>query len=352
MYLPWTDGIDLSKASQRCGTDDADPKFLAIVQAERLILYGRIETNRRVRIQSGNIKHVDIQNSALIAGEAEFSDVVAFPALRSPSRVDLVSDCSLAEVFDRYLLNDPEVVALSQRAVSLKPELERVFKEGWYTPYGMREWRVDTEFSFLGGFERGLLIGILDDCEPPDAIEALKDRYAALIDMLRKSEIEAYGLPNQSAYPPTIMRSLWSHKDSLVDLRNGDFYFENREAENLRTENQIKLWTGIMLRRSGHIQAPVELEMSPGARDAFHVEPFVNDGVRQEPVGLSPRSKRKSTPEQQSIAAAIASLWPTGFPMGLHVQVRDRMIIEWQKKHGRAVVSSKTINRFLTKRTD
>jgi hypothetical protein len=80
--------------------------------------------------------------------------------------------------------------------------------------------------------------------------------------------------------------------------------------------------------------------------EVFHVNSTEHADLRSPTT--APVSK--PTAARASIDAAVGALWPSGVPEALPAQVRDQMIIEWQKKNrGHAVVSPRTIRRYLGK---
>lgn len=355
MYAPWTDAVTLTEACDRCGLDEAGRELVSLVQAGRLILYGRAGTSEQRSALYGQLELVDPGSSSAIVKGKRYSDVVAAPALRSVCRVDRVAGRSLSEVFREYVFGDPEVIALSLEAMRLKPVLKNVFVDGWHTPFGVREWPVDLDYCILGGLERLEAIGFLSDPEPTavvDAIDALKDRYVALLNMLRQDEIEAYGLAIRSGDPHVLMRSIWAHREFEIDPLNGDVYSNNPDCQNPRYDRLIKRWTAVMFRRTDRGGLPVApIAHDVITQDAFHVNSTEYAHLR--PSGKSEsdlqRSSEKNTAQRESIKAAIAALWPNGISKRLSVQRRDQKILEWQKVNGRVVVSAKSISRFMAR---
>jgi hypothetical protein len=354
MYAPWTEGVTLTEACERCGLDEAGRELVSHVRAGRLILYGRVATSEQRSVLYGQIELVDPGNSSAIFKGERYSDVVAVPALRSVCRVDLVAGRSLSEVFKEYIIGDPEVISLSLEAMRVKPVLKNVFVDGRHTPFGVREWPADLDYSVLGGLERIEAIGFLADPEPEaviDAMDALQDRYGALLKMLRQDEIEAYGLANRAGDPHVLMRSIWAHKDFEIDPIEGDVYSNNPECEDPRYDRLVKRWTGVIFRPTGRgLFSAVATAPASIAQHAFHVNSTDDVGLR--PKRTKPRGGRvassRPTAHQESIAAAIAALWSDGVPKALTVQRRDQMIIEWQRKQpGQLVVSDRSIGRFF-----
>jgi hypothetical protein len=85
----------------------------------------------------------------------------------------------------------------------------------------------------------------------------------------------------------------------------------------------------------------------------FHVKPRMYD-VRPLPTLRHHQAEPSATPltaKQASIEAAISSLWPAGIPDHMSVKERDRQIMQWQKKNGAAVATSRTISRYMDKKS-
>ena len=354
MYSPWTDGIDLLEACDRCHLTEVAPEFLGHVYARRLILYTRLSSSEYVRVDERKIERIDVRASTAITA-TKSHEVVAFPALKSPHRIELISGYSLVEAFHQYVLSDPEVRALSRQAMSVAPELERVFDHGRYTPHGVSEWPVNLEYSYIGGIASddsvvGCLLRKREAAEAILAVDALKDRYAALIMMLQRNEIEAYGFVIPSMQLQTLLRSLWAHRGIEIDFHNGDVY-SVQKADGLEPR-QKKLWTGVML-RPALSEVQLELPAALASQDkVFHVNPIKHDPERPIPAKLPHPLKaiKKLTPHQAGIEAAVAALWPEGIPASMPVQVRDQKIATWQHNSGTIKASSKTIRRFLKER--
>lgn len=73
-------------------------------------------------------------------GGISFQDVRVFPVVHGTTRIESLAGLSLADAAKRYVLNDPEVVALGIRAIDMDPDLERVFRNGHWSPHGVRQW--------------------------------------------------------------------------------------------------------------------------------------------------------------------------------------------------------------------
>jgi hypothetical protein len=80
----------------------------------------------------------------------------------------------------------------------------------------------------------------------------------------------------------------------------------------------------------------------------FHVNTTEYDEMRgpavKNEVGAA---ARRHSAVQASIEQAKLALWPDGVPPGIPVKARDQRINDWQRQHGIAVASSKSISRYL-----
>src|SRR5262249_34261986 len=152
--------------------------------------------------------------------------------------------------------------------------------------------------------------------------------------------IVAYGtFVRNGTFGPIHCRQ-WARQNLLLDVKSGDLL----EAIDGRAVVQ---WTGIML------QAPLLQPDSPGAvvdAEVFRANTTEQGGARFCAGESGARPDRKLTPTQASIKKAIGVLWPNGIPAELPLQVRDQIIIDWQKEQRIAVASSKTIRRFLARK--
>src|SRR5690242_3106269 len=72
--------------------------------------------------------------SAASAQAAGFwvADIRVYPALLSPCRADLLSGLLLADALARFVVGDPEVVALSKKALARSPVLDVSRVDGRY----------------------------------------------------------------------------------------------------------------------------------------------------------------------------------------------------------------------------
>lgn len=395
-YEPWPqDGCTLAEALQRIAdaetfkewakrplTQESEntiyASFWSLIRNKQLIAYGRPATLRaKPQLITPDMvpalaRH-DWARSAIEEsrrGGMRFLDVRVFPTVLSPCRVDLLADLTLREALWKYVLQDPEVMALSKGALKLAPEFERVFRGGHCYVHGVYEWPLG-EGSCVVGAERP------EDCflrepHPPlvvDAADALSHRFDALLGLLRRGEVVAQAIPVIPGDPWTILRSVWSHRDFYFDARTEDIFEANQECEDPPRDWLKKRWMGVVMRRPNthaikHPESREEQwsfrassETSEGAaltqiespilapENTFHVEPSKDDGLRSS--SMEP-NVRKLTTRQASIAAAIAANWPSGIPAGLSQKVRDGKIMAWQKDNGLTIASSKTICRYLS----
>ena len=62
----------------------------------------------------------------------EIFNVRVFPVLRAPNAAGYLNGLSLADAFRRYVLDDPEVVALGKRVVKTTKRHADVFRDGMF----------------------------------------------------------------------------------------------------------------------------------------------------------------------------------------------------------------------------
>lgn len=178
---------------------------------------------------------IDWTLSTLAHARGLFSDVRIFPVLLAPCRAELVSGRSFADSFKNFILNDPEVFALSSEARKLSSEFEAVFTSCRCLPHGVAEWPL--------AFERWSIKSTVhpdpakrshydvprksDLIEMVTAIEALHHRYKILITMLRDREIEGRGVLCPTGLTEAIPPSIWAHAEFHIDAVLGDIGQDN-----------------------------------------------------------------------------------------------------------------------------
>jgi hypothetical protein len=207
---------------------------------------------------------VDWERSPADGIGAHDDAILVFPALLAPDRARLIAQRSYKEIFDRYVLNDPEVAAWGRKAIARASEFERVFTHGHCYLHGVHEWPV--------AFERGL-VGIVhpdpdkrgpygalrrpDSIEAAIAAEVLTNRYGALITMLRLGEVEGRAILSASGAPDTVLRSIWSHRDYYLSAE-GDIFAINEEREAPAGPFLVRQWLGLVFELPSGFQGPFQ----------------------------------------------------------------------------------------------
>jgi len=246
--------------------------------------------------------------------------------LRLPNAARLLDGLSLSEVFYKYVLNDPDVVALAAAAVRLDHAYESVFREGQFPgPYVEFTWPLDVTAENLAfQFVRPIIFDLhRPSPKAPDAVTevcvVMADRMKALRDLLTSGKVMGRGTFAKTGEMGEVDRLQWARRELWIDVQNSDL---------LETENhKLTLrWSGLIFEAPNDVAKLAQVKAEEGAKIA---------------------PNRKVTPQRASIEAAIKAKWPVGIPAGLPVQKRDQLINEWQREQGLAVTSSKTIRRHL-----
>lgn len=288
-YDPWPEaGCPLSEVLQRVACDKAE--FIQHVAEKTLVVFGRtLEEGSFEEIAAPLVSSANWSASTISgSGGAKFDTVTVFPAVLAPNRVQVIGGHTLAEAFRKFVLKDPEVASLANRALAVSPEYESVFLRGNCHVAGIKEWPV--------AFERWSTIEVVhpdpakrpfpdvpmdpDPMEVVRAAAALLHRYHALILMFRKGELEVSGFPLSAGHPSRISRAIWSHEEFHFDSSTGDLLQDNDGS--FGDGRYIKRWIGLELN--------VPTERSEHATlDAFHVKPIVSYETRRST--LKPRSR-------------------------------------------------------------
>jgi hypothetical protein len=95
-----------------------------------------------------------------VAGsDVQVFNVRVFPILRAPNAASYLNGLSLAEAFRKFVINDPEVVALAKRLLKAESRHSAVFHEGQVPgPFVSFHWPIDAtasalEFRFVDSLE-------------------------------------------------------------------------------------------------------------------------------------------------------------------------------------------------------
>jgi hypothetical protein len=358
-YLPWhEDGCTLAEARERTADralwckwrklvedSPSDPeagevereintRFQKMLRHGRLVAVGRPESAAAETVIEDDFWDYSIDAdwdaSAVTAnrrdGRAAFHDVRVSPIVHGPTRVEVLSGLTIVEVMEGYVLNDPEVVALSVPALDIDPALEPVLRRGHWSPHGVRQWPLQVSDIPLDGGEDEYLFGWALSLSassgspgPYIALRALEDRLEGLLGLLREGTLAVEGLPVRSGDPVRIPRSLWSHKDFRVDLENGDLCEEDLQSENPPIDFTIKRWSGLMIcRRDTKVVRDTRAREPSSQGNSVPIAPPSLGGRRPQPKSDGVRTALKRSgidlatdPRSASaIAADIVDLLP------------------------------------------
>lgn len=166
----------------------------------------------------------------------------------APNDADRLHCLSLIEGFKKFVLDDPEIVALSKPVVAANKGHAAVFRDGQAPgPDVHFYWPLDSTASAIAfRFVESFLIIVGDPIAAPSSAifavsEVLADRIARLRDLLADGEICAFGTFVQSGLEVPIGRLQWTRSGISIDVSKGDLC----EGQDHRA---VPKWTGISLR--------------------------------------------------------------------------------------------------------
>jgi hypothetical protein len=204
-----------------------------------------------------------------VAGsDVQVFNVRVFPILRAPNAASYLNGLSLAEAFRKFVINDPEVVALAKRLLKAESRHSAVFHEGQVPgPFVSFHWPIDAtasalEFRFVDS-PGGIIGGPLPT--PSAAIsavsEVLADRIAALRDILAGGKVVAFGTFVLSGIEGPIGRLQWIRSGISIDASGGDLC----ESQDHRA---VPKWTGLSLRLPNALLLSNQPQSSPAPKIA------------------------------------------------------------------------------------
>ncbi len=189
------------------------------------------------------------QTSSALEGQfgsgIKIFNIRVVPVLRAPNAASYLNGLSLANAFRRYVLDDPEVVALGKRVVKTTKRHADAFRDGMFPgPLGDFHWPLDAtaesiEYSFA---PQSPSVDWLPT--PPAMISAvsaaLADRIQGLRNVLASGSICAFGT-SQTGVEGPIGRLQWLRSGISIDVTNGDLC----DGQDHRA---VPKWTGLSLR--------------------------------------------------------------------------------------------------------
>jgi hypothetical protein len=161
---------------------------------------------------------------------------------------ELLHGLSLMEGFQKFVLKDPEVVALSMPILAADKRHTAIFRDGEApSPSGGFHWFLDWTASALASqFVASNLVFVGDPIATPSPAivavsEVLADRIAQLRNLLASGEIVAFGTYVLSGLEMPIGPFQWTRSGISIDMSKGDLC----EGQDYRATPK---WTGLSLR--------------------------------------------------------------------------------------------------------
>jgi hypothetical protein len=194
-----------------------------------------------------------------------FFDVSVFPVLLAPNAVEHLGHLALKTTFSRFVIGDPEVQYLGGVASAKVPFFLSLYQEGHVA--GNHYWPVRfEELCWLGEPDEiaHKYMGYRSTPETDLAQKALRNRYEAMINLLRTRRFVAEGDPVRPNDPQQIRPTIWESPAYYFDSRTGDLVEErnwgDEEVETLRSddgrENYVVRWRAVLIVGNGGSSVP------------------------------------------------------------------------------------------------
>ncbi len=286
------------------------------------------ETSPRVPIDPEILRTLDwagAPSSTLngIAGlDLRVFNVQIFPVLHAPNTGTCLDGLSLAEAFQRYVINDPEVVALSKRLLKTDARHSAVFLKGQAPGFSDDfHWPLDSTASEIAFRFVALPFFTIGDPLPmPSAAlaavsSALADRLQGLRDVLSSGGICAIGTFTLTGVEGPRGPLQWTRSGISIDVSRGDLC----EGQDFRAEPK---WTGLSLRLvdgslSGRQSLYGPAPKLPEIRRKGEAQIQTKEKCRIECVGWLENIMRASpeirTASKSQLWAKAQSKWPKKF---------------------------------------
>jgi hypothetical protein len=308
------EGWTLAEAAKRV------PDVRASLAKGRLVMWGRIGTRDAACtiIQTSTWPDTfcreDAGHPVVIAGEPIFG-LRVFPVLHSPKAAEQLNGLSLADAFGRHVIGDAEVIAMQDEMLKISTSGWMMFRDGRF-PGSERDlhWPLhSTTTGIMSGFMWSLPKGRSGPLEVITAISrALAERFAALIDLLVRGEIVAFGTYVKTGEERPIGQGQWVRRDFWLNVSNGDLC----EKQHIQ---YVATWTGILLRARWDVSQGVATAASAVAKSNVELaktsqQPTVRAESRcavwlKSIIAASPEIRTRTN---ESLLEEAQSKWPDG----------------------------------------
>ncbi len=267
----------MSEALRRVADEE---RLVAALTNGRLVAYGR---RRGSDIQpipidpaSADIR-LDCGRGTLFVSRASadtYSDVRVYPVLGAPSAAQRLDGLAIRDVFEFFILGDPEVQWLQEEARGSVHELA-------WTRFERSEWPLgyswySAEIAVSG--RRSIYETPMHPRE--QALEdAILTRMYGVLYLLSEQHVIAFGIPTMAPLGTEVPHTVWTHDDYYIDSRKGDLL---EEYVDLSSSSALKTprWRALVLKvkERAHSGKPAHradwvahAELTAGERSVFEV---------------------------------------------------------------------------------
>lgn len=273
--------------------------------------------------------------------------VRVYPVLNSSEGAEKCDKLTLSEVFHRYILDDPEVIARSR---FLSADELASFKGGFCPgPVKSHHWPLDENpAEFSSRFVRALSIEFSRNLPRAssayfDLANVLVDRLQALRALLSAGELTAHGICMRTGTMGAIDAAQWKKSGASIEIGENELCEETGDTT-------TTLWTGIVLTAKPQSATGIS---RPSIKKSDRSHKLLTQGAHtvEQNGGSEPAIHKvlhkRMTAKEASTREAIKAIWPDGIPKGVTDVLRAVLIAKWQKANGLSVVSAKSISRYL-----
>lgn len=224
------------------------------------------------------------------------------------------------ELWPRFLRTHIYVASGTREAVTAELLFSNLDSErnaelkAWQRKDSRNQWRMRRGIEATPIGQRPLEREITDD--ERTTLAAITHRFNQLLDWIRDGVLIMDGKPGPGGARETVDQPYWCRVSLKLDLGNGDLY------EGIGSRKVIKY-------------------------EAIAIRAIAGTGAAGYP-GL-PKPNPGPPRMQAAIIDVIQEFWPSGLPVGLHVQKRNDQIKRRLVDDGLSAPSDKTISRAITR---
>jgi hypothetical protein len=261
-FVGWTLAEAIERVTGAKRPEDGADRFWTMVQENRLRLFGRPASRAEPQpISAAEIASLEIRDyeGSQLAGvdprSPAYRTVVCFPTIHSPDAINVLDRMSIREAFQKFVLDDPELVMAHAKARKSDPQYDSILRLFQHAMVLSGKWPLILKRSRVvrDPEDRDSWPYLIDgpvNRYVARAQQILFDRQLAFFAPLVAGRLVAVGDPARRGDAETILSTIWSHQSYYLDFWKGDVVQIDENSENPPADLFKCRWRAVQFRRA------------------------------------------------------------------------------------------------------